>query len=97
MMLTDYNQEGKDNLDKAVVNLLRLQERNLASLSKTPTAAEASYVVKTLPICAGLSHDGEYCKWQSWLNRSWWLYTTGRSSPVPPLLERCEGLAHDGK
>jgi hypothetical protein len=36
MMLTDYSQEGRDNVDKAMESLLRLQERLLGAYADPP-------------------------------------------------------------
>lgn len=36
MMLTDYSQAGRDNVEKAMGNLLRLQERNLEANADPP-------------------------------------------------------------
>jgi hypothetical protein len=36
MMLTDYSQAASDNVDKAMENLLRLQECNLGTIADPP-------------------------------------------------------------
>jgi hypothetical protein len=36
MMSTDYSQAGRDNVDRAMENLLRLQERNLGANVEPP-------------------------------------------------------------